>query len=289
MKNSFLFPIHPKTLFNLGQFLAAGAFCMAAGQLQAAPTTIYSDDFSDGNRDGWYNSSASAGLMVSGGQMVCTDPQAQFLLYFPDTTLAVGESLTISFDMSLASVGDKSLGLRLGVLDSNGGGKVSADGFGITNAIFEDYLGDRVVTNAGSSDSSGTRISQRNTGTSNTSPLGGDWTEFGSRGAGIGLTANVSYPVTISLSRMESSILEVSFSMNGVLLSNENTSPTNFDFDTFVLYKDALNGDVALDNFTVVYNSIPEAGDAGLLMGVIALSILFVRRRYLKGSALPVL
>jgi hypothetical protein len=255
--------------------MAAVALSLSASQLQAE--TVFSDDFSDGNRDGWYTGSGSSGLAVAGGELVTSGEESQFLVYFPEVSLEVGDTLEISFDMSLSSVADSDRALRMGVFGTNEGSQVS-DGFGYSNSAFEDYLGARVYTNAGSAVGAKTRFAERVAGIDSLLAGTGWGSEYGYAN-GVDLASNESYVVKVLMSRTDATSLETTFSINNVTASGVISSYSSFDFDTFAFYKYA-SGDVTLDNFKVT--SIPEVSRTGMIMGVFATTCLFLRRRSLK-------
>ncbi|MBC2601794.1 hypothetical protein [Puniceicoccus vermicola] len=262
--------------------LGVFAFLIASVQSQAASQIIYSDNFSDGNRDGWYNSNASGGLVVDNGQLKSINTTSRFLTYFSPTSLEVGESMTVSFDLEMASVGDSNYGFRIGILDSEGlSNQVSADDYGDTNALFNNYSGYRLNTNLGADTSNITTFAGR-TGVSDDLLGSTSMTSVSGSGTanGVKIEAETSYPTSFTFLRTDTDTLSLSFSMNGIVLSTQDSPANTFTFDTLAFYrKQDAGGDIFLDNVEVSYDGIPEPGQASMIFGAIAAAVIMIRRR----------
>ncbi len=259
--------------------LAAGACLASASYTHAATEIVYQDDFSNGSRAGWYNSAGSGGLYVNNqtGQLNAINSTARFLTYYDATTLDVGESLTVSFDITMESVANNQYGFRVGILNSGGEEyQVTADDYGSTNELFNNYGGYRLNTNLGADTAGNTYFSERN----GTGPklLADGMTSLTNSAAGVNLTAETPYTVSFTFTRSDSTTLNLSFSMNSIVLSDINTPADTFTFDTLAFYK-ASSGDIYLNNVEVTYDSIPEPQEMGLTLGVIALLATVVRWR----------
>lgn len=218
------------------------AICVVSGWLLAAiagelRANIIDDDFGSGMRSGWFNSSTSPGLSVSGGALVSSSGSPTLVRYFAGQSLAVGDQLTLTFTFSASDIADKPWGWRIGLLKS-GAQMVSADNFG-ASASFSDYQGYRLVTNLGAK-APGSTVFQKRDDASVASLLGGSWRKVGDSTVGVNLVSGVTYPVTVKMVRTGASSLELGVSMNGVVITSAiDKEATNFTFDTLGIFKDS--------------------------------------------------
>lgn len=239
-----------------------------------AATVVYSDDFSDGNRAGWYNSASSASLTVVSGRLRAINTNATFLTYFTATSLDVGQSITLTCTLSLDAVADYSGGLRLGIFNSATGTKVTADNLGTDMGL--NYEGYRIYTNAGAGSSGNTKVEKRDP--ANTSYISSaPWSLVGSVGSGVNLTAGSTYALSITYARTAESSLKTTFVMNGVTLETTDTAATNFTFDSLIFNKSSGNGNLFLDD--VVVSVVPEPSTAALLFGALLGAVTLARRK----------
>ncbi len=101
---------------------------------------VFSDNFADGDRNGWFSSSTTGTLTVVNGAMNQTTGTAgrSAMTYFPSTTLSVGETLTLSFTMQMVGPAGANFNintgnnnqLRFGLFNSDNAVKVAADNYG---------------------------------------------------------------------------------------------------------------------------------------------------------------
>jgi hypothetical protein len=268
---------------------APGCFQAAVASAPALKTeTVISNDFTAG-RSGWYNSAGSGGLGTSGDEAVhhldgnalaINNTVALGLTYFPARTLAVGESLSISFMMSHAIVRNASGSLRFGVFGSAGSVKVSGHDFSSAPAgDFSAYRGYRVFLNPGSTAEAASSIARRDD--ANALLLDGDFSGIGS-GKGVGLSSGTAYEVTFTLTRTGVSSLTTTFLLNGVVVTGLDEAATNFTFDTFAWKKSSETGNsgaLYLDDFLVVkYSVVPEPSTVALWAGVLVVGFACARR-----------
>jgi hypothetical protein len=275
--------------------LSQAAFALAGlmiGTLtaSAATTQVFSDDFEDGNRNGWFNasgtslgpSSDSATHKLTGNALAVINSSATGLGYFTAVTLGVGESFTFSFNMSLTGVGDVSGGLVFGLFNSSGETKVAADGYSGTNLV--PYNGYRAFSNPGSGAASQTTLS-KNTAT-RTSIVDGTFTGLTDGiGNGINLAAATPYAVSLTIARTGASSISMTYAINGLTFTGTDSLATNFTFDTFGWKKGDLNGSASggeslfLDDIVVSYSSIPEPSSIALLSALAIGMVTFCGRR----------
>ena len=228
----------------------------------AASVTVFYDDFEDGNRAGWFNSSGGGNALLvgrdasehrlKGNALKAINSGATGVLHFPARTLAVGESLTIGFSLSLASVGNVDGNLRFVLLDSSGGAQVNKDENNLDR--FANYQGYRVFTNAGSDVNGRTSLAKRNPAVATGLTTGSGWSTFdGSSTNGVGLEAGTAYIASITYKRIGVSSLQVIFTMNGVVSQATDQAATSFTFDTFGYSKGGSNGNLHLDDVLVTH------------------------------------
>lgn len=278
-------------------FALLSGLCAGAFSASAVTTEVFRDDFEDGNRGGWYTSAASSGLGVNrtddhkldGYALRAINTIAVGMTHFPTATLGVGESLTISFNISHANAENRAGGLVFGVFNSFGGPTVGADVFAgnadanppVPATDFSAYQGYRVFTNPGASAASGTTIGKRNANQS--SIVDGTYTALTDGiGNGVGLISNTAYSVSITFARTGESSLETTFSLNGVTITGTDNDASNFAFNTFAYKKSnstGNSGNLYLDDFLVTHTAVPEPASAGVLTGVIIGLMVFCGRR----------
>ncbi|MFA6961415.1 MAG: hypothetical protein WC205_11740 [Opitutaceae bacterium] len=247
--------ISPALHFVRRQVLGA-VLVMSGGLFPAATSAsqinLVDDDFDAGSRADWFNSSTALGLSASTNALVSTSGSPTLVRYFPLQTLAVGESLILSFTLSATGLSDKLYGFRLGLMRS-GSKRVSTDDFGAT-VSFADYQGYRLVTNLGSSAASSTVFQKRND-TSTSSLLGGTWSKVGNSTVGVNFSSGTTYPFVLTLTRIDGASLAMSVSINGVvLLSAVDNAATALAFDTIAVFKDSSAAEsLTFDNVSLAY------------------------------------
>jgi hypothetical protein len=265
---------------RLSRFIRTPAVFSAIliGSLSAsgATTPVFSDDFEDGNRAGWYNNAASTSLgpsnasathKLTGNALSIMNSTATGLGYFTPVTLGVGESLTFSFNMSLTAVSDVNGGLVFGLFNSSTGPKATADNQSGTND-YSAYQGYRAFSNPGSGATSLTSIGKREAGQSPI--IDGSYTALaGGIGQGVNLAAATPYAVLLTIARTGETSISMTYTINGLSFTGTDGAATNFTFDTFAWKKGNVGGTLYLDDIAVSYtSSIPEPSTAALLAGL---------------------
>ncbi|MFA6961414.1 MAG: hypothetical protein WC205_11735 [Opitutaceae bacterium] len=245
----------------------------------ASASSLINDDFNDGTRTGWFNASSAGGLSASTGALVSTSGSPTIIVYFSSTILAVGESLSLSFDFSAAGIVSTDVGFRFGLVSSSGTSKVAVDNFGSFD--FDAYEGYRVSTNLGSSAASKTAI-YKGSGTTTSLFGGSEWAaQIGGSTAGVNLTSGTTYQVTFEIERTGETSVAMSFSMNDVVISSSvDNAASNFTFDTLGFYKGTgAATSLTFDNVSLVHSAIPEPANLTTLLGGLAVAATLLTRR----------
>jgi hypothetical protein len=269
---------------------------LAAAMLTSAASAnvILSETFLDNQRlvqnlpntSAWFGSQATSLTQPSEGMITSITGQT-FLTYFTDSgtvSLAVGEILRVSFDFQLGNpvTPASHSGIRAGLMNSTtGGGRVAADGFGSSNALFAGYTGyggwihpqgadtrlrERTDMSHSGLLNNNTGWANRTTNTVNATPILADTTY-----TGVFLIARASDRVIASYS-----VSGPNF--NTVTVTYEHVGSNLFAFDTFGIWTNSTHGDTfSLTAFDVTV--IPEPSVYALLIGIVTALVLGIRRR----------
>ncbi len=292
--------------------MASKTLLLAAFALPvAAHAQILNDTFSDGDRlnqnlptsSAWYLGPSNS---TTPGTFTVTDGQLQYrsganttamwgMTYFTDSgsvNLADGQTLQISFDLTLTQVrADDNNGIQFAILNS-GGSRISGDLTATSDATFSAYTGYKLVVNpsvnqVGVGTTSTARSGMFERTSTNNHPfaataytvLGSYQTEADWGGSNFIATANTPLSVTLSLARSGGE-LTFTATLGNWTASRTDTTGT-FSFDTFSLLTSTAtftNGNgFNIDNFNV--SVIPEPSSAAALVGVFALGAVALRRR----------
>lgn len=227
----------------------------------------------------WYRVGGGSGssLSNSSGSLVYTPAStastANIIGYFSPSTLALGETITLSLNVTMSQVPNAMESVRFGLFNS-GGVQVTANSNNFDNAAFAAYQGYSVWFNP-SSTSSAYTIRERITTSNNALFAGGASNNpaLGTTTNGtIGLAANTPSTWEFSLTRTEAGLGLVS-TVNGVELSRvDNVSPY-FTFDTIALQFSA--------NVTgaVTFNSIAVPEPSTAILGALGIGFVLMRLR----------
>ncbi len=247
-------PIFPSTLALL-------AACALAPGLGAK--TLFSDNFSDNNTNGWFASATNSLSAGNGAMQVTAGRHAQAA--FPATTLAVGDTITLSFDVTFA--GSKTFNqynaFRFGLFDSNGTATPKANG----NSRFAPYDGIIATTNPGATSGSPVAFRSRVPGLPSTA-VGYDsliiilnpYKQVGENGgaAGVFPTARP-LRVTLALTRTDTGLDLFYSARDGVdeiqYHSVQTSSPPTTTFDVLAVSALSAIGDFTLHNVNVSVSS----------------------------------
>lgn len=127
---------------------ANGSLAPSAEETYREPEELLAaQDFSTG-RTGWYSSGSYAAWNQATGTLEVTSADNSHVVgHFPRTELAVGDEveLTATVVFSGLPTDGNTLGFHVGLLDSAGGAKVTADGRGdgLSSTLFASYVGYR--------------------------------------------------------------------------------------------------------------------------------------------------
>lgn len=255
-------------------FLLAGLAFLALAS--TARGLVFFDDFSDGDRDGWYSTHPDRVITVQDNKLVLPGVTRNtfsggFLTYFDATTIAVGETLTLSFDVNHKAVSNAPSGFRFALLNSHGS-QISADGTA-SGAVFNGYTGYAAFTSLDATVNNQFIYQRANANDSL-------WTAgaFQSRGF-EGLTYNVPadtfVEMSLSVYRKDATTAVITSTINGISVEVEQTTGAEFTFDTIGLnLTPQTNEERIFSHFEV--DVIPEPGSMVLL----GLGGLFLIRRH---------
>lgn len=266
-----------------------------------AATIIVNDTFADGNRTfqdppdslAWYTSSNnSTTLTATVGAMTMNNTLSgnQALAYFTDSgsplTLSVGEKLvyTVSFYTSSVTGSSSATGLRFGLLNS-GGSRISADGQGTENSVFNDYTGYAATFGNANSNTQVSASVWERTQTPDKRLIATQavWTVSGNHTATGSLSATpTTYTLTMTIDYQALDNMTVTGLFTGGSLSDmtytyvDATPVTSFDTLVFWMGTNPFTDMV----FTSVnLEVIPEPTTAGLLAGALGVGAVIAARR----------
>lgn len=262
------------------QLFALGACCTVASVASAA---IFEDDFSDGNRNGWYStSSTSRAISVVDGRLLLPTAGSgagSFLTYFDSQTLDVGQGIKLSFNFTYSGE-THSNNVRFGLLNSSGfkiANDVTSPAGAIGDGFFTDYRGyagfqnfaddsvyQELFYRVGGGANNNNLWTNTNTGTFVTS-VGGT-----NRDLNIVNDGEIIYNAEFSIFRDGETSVVVSSIVNGVEVRFTHEGASNFSFDTIGFYVNRPGTSMSFDNFKVE-TFIPEASTYALTLGALVL------------------
>lgn len=291
-----------RLLLTLG---AIAAMCVGA----SAQQTIFTDDFSDGNRNGWFTSSSSGTLTVSSGALYQTTGTGgrSILTYFTPTSLEVGETLSLSFNLNIVGPAGTAFSnaqgnnnqLRFGLYDSGGVTPVVADNFGSSSYPGGQYNfgsqdGYASVTSlvAGSTNSDGTPAGwtirdRTGTNTALISTTTGYTTLGAAEFPSTSFAVDTLYTGMMTITRTVDGVDITATFTGGALGANYTISRfddtdaiTQFDMLAFHLNSNVAVG-FLIDNVQLSLTAapIPEPSTYAALAGLLALGLAAWRRR----------
>ncbi len=289
-----------KTSHILGCVAIAAA---VAGVANAAPITLLNDTFSDNERAtqslttsaAWYLRTASAtlpsGYSAAGGNLDLpyVNPSAAHtqVAYFTASgspiSLADGDSISVSADVTLDQLTNSADIFRVGFFNSFAGARVAADDDG-ANTTTDGYKGYAARFNG----STGlTTFQGRSNTNTNAQLFGGNSlpTYAATAGAaGSAVAAGTPFSVTFTMTRSGAN-LNLASSYNGQTYTATANSGFTLDFDTLAFfggtnltqYTAASGQGLTLDNVVVTYTAVPEPTSLIAVAGLAGLGL--VRRR----------
>ena len=264
---------------------------LVTGISQAA-TTVFFDPFTDGSRTNgadandiqWFTGRNNIALSVGAdagigtGNALLVNSSTTFSrivgVMGSGVTIAVGETLQLSFDMRFTETPDAGSGfLRVGIFNSASTAVTVDQDVG---SFQNDDFGYGFSTNPGAALAGGTSIA---TEEANNSILGGSnpggFNSTGVAGASINWGTTV-HTAVFSITRLANGSLDLSSSIDGGAAATANVAAINgsYTFDEVAFGQGGMNADLALDN--VALTIVPEPSSAfGLALG----GLCFLRRR----------
>jgi hypothetical protein len=293
------------------RFLLASAAVMAAFQTASAQTTTLISESS--NPATWFNSSASGTTLASDGKLSVTAGRHALTYFAPSATpqaLAAGETLQVTFDLSFTTVGTTSGGFRVGLFDSNGATRPTANG---VSSGFQGYDGYAFTfTPNPGTDSNSLNLRRRLTTGSDqllstltdTYSVYSSGTSSGSASGQVFQTGTV-YAATYSVSRGSGNALTIDFNVTGggagwnFGKSYSIVGPNDLAFDAFAILSVSNTAPSSGSNFAIIDNlrilhtaasgglsalevgggAVPEPSTYALGAGLAALGLAWWRRR----------
>ncbi|MDP0495260.1 MAG: hypothetical protein Q7Q73_03540 [Verrucomicrobiota bacterium JB024] len=251
------------------------AFCLSglACSMASATTTLLSENFPTGERltqdlpqtAAWYGTFGS-GISDTTGNLT-SDAQRYALAYFTDSgtiNLAEGESIGFNFSVSVTDPASNNSALRIGILNS-GGERISADGAGLANTIFNGYTG--YCTGLSINSDNAASVYERVPGldpASNSliSSISDCYETLGSKiGSGATFGNGTFYDVSLTLTHTDAGMV-ISVTMidfTGYSATVTDTTDITSAFDTFVIYgTPAGMSSFSMSDIEITYNQIPE-------------------------------
>lgn len=268
-----------------------------AAPLSAA--TLLNDGFDNGSigpqslpdTAQWYGSTSDNVTASTGSMTLSTaggTTSGLVTAYFTDSgtvSLNSGETLTLSFVFSVTGV-DSSVGyFRFGLFDS-GGSRLTEQGQGAANSLFNNYSGYATLTNL-DSDGSNIGLNKRDN-LPNNALLGttSAYSSLGSTGANFTLENNTTYTSTLTLTYTGTSIIMTQSitggSLSGIthtLIDDSGSLFTEFDTVAISIQSAAANT-ITFDNINV--SVIPEPAASSFIMTVLILGALAIGRSRFK-------
>lgn len=282
-----------------------------AGPLSAqTTTTLLNDTFTDNERatqslptSSKWMTSGSAGtadnLDASSGALVAKNTLTHLTYFTAENSpvnLAIGDSLTVSFDVSFSIVHDTPGVFRVGLFNS-GGHRFTGDNIGNTNAAFATgYDGYLAAVNVGQTAGNNNIFNLRERTATNNLTSGsiggsGGFSNLGSGGAAKTFAANTVYNAVLTFTLVDASTLAISQSYSGLFAGDtvvstasatlSDTASLTTSFDTLSFYYQTSNTDfTTIDNIKIDYTStIPEPSAFAAFAGLGGLACVAFRRR----------
>ncbi|MFQ3669967.1 MAG: PEP-CTERM sorting domain-containing protein [Verrucomicrobiia bacterium] len=263
---------------------------LAAIPYQVSAQTLIDTNFNDNTAQGWvgYNSGANFGAAATNIVLTTSSANLQVLgspttsfggvaRIFDGTrpfTLAVGEIMTLTFDMQwVSSLPDNNGGFRFGLLAWN-------EDSPLTGGSDNGYYAQVRVGTGSSGASNGAALIKDSGGPTPPSFLAGsDTTALATITGYTGVAATATtYQAILTLNRLSATELQISGSFNGNSIGTvtDSTSPF-FSFSSAFIGTGGVNPNFRIDNVEVVV--VPEPSTAALLgLGFFALYLLRRRR-----------
>lgn len=230
----------------------------------ANQTLVVNESFNDGNRSNydppasleWWSSSSASGLTVANGAMTQAATGSRHMIaHFPARTLALGETLELSFEFTPGSEpGNIAGGLRFALLHRDQRLAFTGDSQNPTNTFYPGY---GVFTNLNPTSGSPTALRRRDTVTTANvlTSMTAYTTDLASGGTLQAFAANVKYRASLLLKRTSATEVQLTLAYSGGTVAVEQITGTDAanpltTFDT-VAIGIGSSGDPAVTALTI--------------------------------------
>ena len=284
-------PAIPASMQNSFRNLLLSAAAFATVQIAPGQTTTL---LSESNPATWFNSSGSGMTLASDGKLSVTAGRHALTYFAPSATpqsLASGASLQVTFDLSFTTVGTTSGGFRVGLFDSNGATRPTANG---VSTGFQGYDGYAFTfTPNPGSDSNSLNLRKRlTTGSdqllstlSSTNPVVTTYSLYNSSNSTSSGSASEQvfqigtvYAASYSISRGSGNALTIDFSVTGGAAgwnfgkSYSIVGPNDLAFDAFAILSvsntaPSSGSNFAIDNLRILHTAASSGGLSALDVG----------------------
>lgn len=196
-------------------------------------------------------------------------------------SLAIGQTMTLSFDYSYGQINSADWSFEFGLFNS-GGSRVTTDDTSFNSSIFNAYSG-YVAAGVLGPDPSGLgryKIAERNL-TANNLLTTSSYTILGSNTIQTaGTNAGVTYDASLTLAYAASGEMILTSDLDGQMLVRTNTSGLVTSFDTVGIFAPGTPGTFTFGNVQVDVTSAPEPSIPELTaIGMLTLLGINIRRR----------
>jgi hypothetical protein len=246
---------------------------MVLVSLPAAATAIFSDDFTDGNRTGWYYTNGPT-VSVTDGTMVVSTTSTSTTIFrriageFTDQSLtAVGDKITLSLDFKLTdiTVANVSRAFRFGLFTTNGTSQ-TVDSTTTAEATVTNLSDDKGYF-VGIGQGTGTSALLREDGVGASFMAGTDTAYLPASSATPNITDTNWHTAVLTITKDTASTVFLEFNLDGgaIDLSNGGSTTVYTTFDEIGFSNGAYNTDFVVDNIVVDFAPIPEPATLSLL------------------------
>lgn len=261
--------------------LFAAPLALLLSSQASAQTTVFSDDFSDNNRDGWYifngGDPIERSLDASGGNLE-TVSSGNFAIWgalsnFSSVTIADGQYITLSLDYTvIEAIGGENMTFGL---YSSGGTTISSDQTDLTNLGNESGYANYVQSDemrligstAGLGNVNGNDTMNKVTYAGNDNPFA--------------LVGSYTYSLTVENigGQITATTVYNAGQANELTQTDSGSAIDIFTFDTIAIQ--AIRQDYSVDNIVITTTGtvIPEPSSFALLAGMLGLTSVMLRRR----------
>lgn len=293
---------------NVGASATLALLGAVLAPLMQAQTTILSEDFSTDrtvqnlpNASAWYYSKTSNFVSQSDGKLTVATNSSEggtisnLVTYFTDSStvnLGVGDrlSMNFSFQMERGAVIDGNGLFRVGVYNS-GGSRLTADGLGQTNSIYNGYRGYTFgIDTRRSNREAPLRLYDRDKNNATLSSITNAHTQVGdvqgSWATNAAFVNGSDYLGSLVITRSTTDSITISLVITGEGIGSNYAGSWTINggytsFDTFALMTGNATGllNFSIDNLDITLANIPEPSSVAAVVGLGVLLLCAVARR----------